>query len=230
MIKLFELPPRFLDGEGVGRIAHLDVGLFPQGLHVNLLAADKLHLLQQGSLQQIENHDPAAGHLLRISFHVDEQVRVIEPADVFGEQVQVEGSADSGANVRQNLVQRQGLIALNPHVDHDFLLPGGGSCARRWPGRLAPDGWRAGPPGGMDGLAEGSVGLAEGGMAGGGPGGICCPVAAAAAAKATSSTSTASSQCAPVAHGHPMAIGGRSVATASAGIGSGIGHPRPFPF
>ena len=104
---------------------------------MDLLAADELHLLQQRPLQQVENHDPSAGHLLGIGFHVDEQVGMIEPPHVFGQQFDVERPAGSGTNVRQNLAERQGLVALNPHVDDHFKLPSGRSGARRRSARPA---------------------------------------------------------------------------------------------
>ena len=67
----------------------------------------ELHVEQQRTFEKVEAHDPPAGHLLRVGPYVDEQMRVVEPADVFLDQFQIEGPADPGADVRQDFVQGQ---------------------------------------------------------------------------------------------------------------------------
>ena len=134
VVELFELAPGLLDGERIDRIALLQVGFLLQRLLADLVAADEQHVLQQRPLQHVEDHDPAAGHLLPVGLHVDEHVGVVEPADVFLDQFQVEGPAGPGADVRQNFVQRQRLVAADLHV-HDLV----GAAKRRPATRPAAD-------------------------------------------------------------------------------------------
>ena len=102
---------------------------------MNLAAADELHVLQQRTLQNLEDHDAAAGDFLPVGLHVDKLMRVIEPAHVFRDQLQVERPAGPRANVRQDLFQRQRLVARNLHVDdHVGRRSGGQRIAGRGTG------------------------------------------------------------------------------------------------
>ena len=106
---------------------------FCKHLLADLAAADEQHVLQQRPLQHVENHDPAAGHLLPVGPHVDEQVGVVEAANVFVDQFQVEGPAGPGADVRQDFAQRQRLVAA------DLARPRPGRASKRRPAtRSAP--------------------------------------------------------------------------------------------
>ena len=117
VVEFFDLSPRLLDGVRIGRIADLQPGLLLQRSHVDLVAADELHVLQHRPLDHLEDHDAPAGNLLPVGLHVDELMRVVEPANVFRDQFEVERPAGAGADARQDLLQRQRLVARDLHVD-----------------------------------------------------------------------------------------------------------------
>ena len=127
-VVFLEFASSLLDGERIQRIAGLEPGFFLQFFLRDLAVADELHVDQYRPFHYFVNYGPPAGHFLEIRLYIDEHFRTVQAADVFFDQILVEGPSRSGANERRYFFERY-FIAHDADFHHHFLCRIGRCCS-----------------------------------------------------------------------------------------------------
>ena len=131
LVVFFNLVAAVFHGEGIGRIAHLEFGLFLEDRGQVGVVADDDDLLEQRPLGHLENDDDPALHPLVEGADTREDPQLVELANVLLDLLLDIGPAGTGADLRQNLVEADRPIAFHANFDHHLFRRHGSRGGRR---------------------------------------------------------------------------------------------------
>ena len=134
LVVFFNLAAAVFHGEGIGRVAHLEFGLFLEDRGQVGVVADDDDFLQQRTLDHLEDDDDPARHPLIEGPDTEAKTPILlELANVLLDLLLDVGPAGTGADLRQDLVEADRPVAFHANLDHHLFRRHG----RRHGGRRA---------------------------------------------------------------------------------------------
>ena len=119
MVVFDQLPPAFLDGVGVHRLAGLQSRLLGQRLLTDIFVAHEFDVLKDRLFQYVENNPLAAGHILDDGRNLDEFPRLVQPANVLVDHPRIERPACPAVDLRDDLLVGNEVISADAQIDNE---------------------------------------------------------------------------------------------------------------
>ena len=121
VVELLDAAAALLDGERIGRVAHLQLRLFLSGF-VRMMSLPMIFTswkVGRSMIWKMTNRPPGTG--FESGFTVTNRRVLLSLRNVLLDGLKIEGPARSRADVRQDLLQRDGPVALDADLDDHFL-------------------------------------------------------------------------------------------------------------